>query len=419
MADHRLRKRPSEHAGDRHAAIAAELLLTEARARGSSHPGRSARSIRSGPASARRRGASPRRWRATSRAGARRASSSRGSGQPPAVHALAHLMNAALRSDRAAWTHRGDLDHGRRRRAGPHGARRGSSAAAPSITLVLLESNVVYTAPAGSRARGAAPLRPEPRSTSGSTRTRPPRAATGSCPPRHDLEAWGDARAYDGTSSLIQRAHRARSSRAGPPPRCSRCSRARRRRARATSCATPGPRAGAAPISVMRSGRTRSGAGSSRTPRPRARGRHAAARRGNGGARAARGGGRPRRRTPSRSPSRPTRASMTAGSPTTRGSSSCPIPMTKLTWDNAALHHRPATASARRREQGCRRVLDSRGRTMTIPRPPSRRGTPTAPCLLALGYGRSGAESIPPPAWGQTRTGSDPRPRPCSRQASR
>ena len=35
-------------------------------------------------------------------------------------------------------------------------------------------------------------------------KTKPPRCVTGTFPQAHDLESWGDARAYDGTVTVIQ-----------------------------------------------------------------------------------------------------------------------------------------------------------------------------------------------------------------------
>ena len=40
--------------------------------------------------------------------------------------------------------------------------------------------------------------------TTASIRTKPPNFASGTSSQAHELEAWGDARAYDGTVSIIQ-----------------------------------------------------------------------------------------------------------------------------------------------------------------------------------------------------------------------
>jgi MoCo/4Fe-4S cofactor protein with predicted Tat translocation signal len=125
-----------------------------------------------------------------------------GDSQPPPVHALAHLMNAALRNDRAAWVTQPT-------RIAPGAAEQGLEALADEIrrgavdTLVLLESNLSYNAPAD--LDFSALVR--------SVRTRVylglfEDETAADCdlfvPAAHYLESWGDARAYDGTISMVQ-----------------------------------------------------------------------------------------------------------------------------------------------------------------------------------------------------------------------
>ena len=70
--------------------------------------------------------------------------------------------------------------------------------------LVILGGNPVYTAPADLAVRRRARQGRRSASTSASTTTRRRRCATGRFPEAHFLEAWSDARAYDGTASIVQ-----------------------------------------------------------------------------------------------------------------------------------------------------------------------------------------------------------------------
>ncbi|WP_438044806.1 TAT-variant-translocated molybdopterin oxidoreductase [Sorangium sp. So ce128] len=201
IADHRLRKRPSDVPAIA-AAIAAELLLTEG-ARPGFIPPQALGALE--PLRARISEAERRFVRALARDLARGGLASvvvAGERQPPGVHALAHLMNAALRNDRAAWTTAGTLIT-----AGA--AEQDLTALAEEIrrgavdTLVLLENNVAYTAPADLEL--AALLRSVPsRVYLGLYEDETAAGCDWFVPAAHDLEAWGDARAYDGTTSLVQ-----------------------------------------------------------------------------------------------------------------------------------------------------------------------------------------------------------------------
>ncbi|MFN2633413.1 MAG: TAT-variant-translocated molybdopterin oxidoreductase [Thermoanaerobaculia bacterium] len=126
-----------------------------------------------------------------------------GDGQPPAVHAIAHALNAALGnagntvayvspadaqpSDQLALLRElvNDMDAGRVR------------------TLIILGGNPAFTAPADLRFAeklGKVDLRahlsPHQDETS--------RLCQWHIPQAHFLEAWSDARAYDGTASIVQ-----------------------------------------------------------------------------------------------------------------------------------------------------------------------------------------------------------------------
>ncbi|MGK4004081.1 TAT-variant-translocated molybdopterin oxidoreductase [Sorangium sp. So ce1036] len=201
MADHRLRARPSD-VPVLAAAIAAELVLARG-ARPGAVPTEALGALE--PLRARVRAEDRRFVEAVARDLARGAAASVvvvGERQPAPVHALAHLMNAALGNERAAWTTARTLitagDAEQDLPALCDEIRRGGV-----DTVVLLENNVVYTAPADLE-------------LSTLLRSVPNRAYLGlyedetaaSCdwfiPAAHELEAWGDARAYDGTISMVQ-----------------------------------------------------------------------------------------------------------------------------------------------------------------------------------------------------------------------
>ncbi|WP_237245607.1 MULTISPECIES: 4Fe-4S dicluster domain-containing protein [Sorangium] len=124
-----------------------------------------------------------------------------GDGQPPIVHALGHVINAALRS-RAAWMVDPVLID-----AGPStqsfSELVGELGRGAVDTLILLDVNPVYAAPAdvdfaGLLARVPTSLK------AGLYDDETARACTWFVPTRHYLESWGDARAYDGTVSFVQ-----------------------------------------------------------------------------------------------------------------------------------------------------------------------------------------------------------------------
>ena len=181
--------------------------------------------------------------------------------------------------------------------------------------LLILGGNPVYTAPADLDFAEALDK----------VRSRPPRPLRrrdrGRChwhmPAAHQLESWGDVRAYDGTASIVQPLiaplydSSPRTS-CSPPSARSRGEGLRHR---------AGALAGAA-----RRGRLREGAGTGRSTTASSPARRSPPRAGEGRRAAtgrqrpgSRGRGRPRARR-----SGPTRASSTAASPTTAGCRSCP-----------------------------------------------------------------------------------------------
>jgi molybdopterin-containing oxidoreductase family iron-sulfur binding subunit len=124
-----------------------------------------------------------------------------GERQPAAVHALAALLNSVLGVRAVSWSEPAILDAG----APSHGLA-GLVAAidAKAVdTLVIVGGNPVYTAPAdldlGAR---VAAIRRTVRL--GLYEDETARACQWFVPEAHGLESWGDGRAYDGTVSLVQ-----------------------------------------------------------------------------------------------------------------------------------------------------------------------------------------------------------------------
>jgi MoCo/4Fe-4S cofactor protein with predicted Tat translocation signal len=200
MADHRLAVRGRE-VRDVAGAVLAEVVLGAGL-----RPGGMLDDV--APVLERLRGASPHRgWAA---AVGRDLAAHRGAAvvvagdrQPPAVHAMAHLLNAALGSLGRTVTFTGSplLDAG----ASMNDLRPLVEAmrAGAVQTLVILEGNPAYASPADlefGRWLGRVP-------TSvylGLYRNETARASSWFVPAAHYLEAWGDARAFDGTLSLGQ-----------------------------------------------------------------------------------------------------------------------------------------------------------------------------------------------------------------------
>ncbi|HET9223362.1 MAG TPA: TAT-variant-translocated molybdopterin oxidoreductase [Roseiflexaceae bacterium] len=126
-----------------------------------------------------------------------------GDGQPPAVHALAYAINAALGNAGATVVYSAPVA------ASPADQLAGLSqltqemAAGQVQALIILGGNPVYTAPADIAFADA--LKSVPFSAHLSLYLDETSAlTTWHIPAAHYLEAWSDARAYDGTASIIQ-----------------------------------------------------------------------------------------------------------------------------------------------------------------------------------------------------------------------
>ncbi|MFP3940320.1 MAG: hypothetical protein ACLF0P_08435, partial [Thermoanaerobaculia bacterium] len=122
--------------------------------------------------------------------------------QPPEVHALAHALNQALGAVGTTVTLEEVADTGWGR-PGDVAALAGDLRAGEVSTLVILGGNPAYDAPGSlrfaealDRAEHVVHLAPRPDETS--------EHAAWYLPQSHFLEAWGDARAADGTASVVQ-----------------------------------------------------------------------------------------------------------------------------------------------------------------------------------------------------------------------
>ena len=126
--------------------------------------------------------------------------------QPPVVHALGHLISAALESTGAG---RGATKLLEPQLIGLPGAEQSLADLTTGLregrvdTVIVVGGNPAYTAPAdldlaGALKRAARVLRV------GLYEDETAEAAGWFGPALHDLESWGDARAFDGTISLVQ-----------------------------------------------------------------------------------------------------------------------------------------------------------------------------------------------------------------------
>ena len=143
LADHRLSRRPSEIYGVL-AAIVAELAGMAGR-----HPARTERGLARRARPARRAGGSGADGRHRARSGAehRRCGGDPGEWLPPEVHALSHLCNTMLHAEGLPHLHRADAARPRAREQDLPSLAREIEADRVD-TLVMLEGNPVYTAPA-------------------------------------------------------------------------------------------------------------------------------------------------------------------------------------------------------------------------------------------------------------------------------
>jgi molybdopterin-containing oxidoreductase family iron-sulfur binding subunit len=126
--------------------------------------------------------------------------------QPPAVHALAAAMNAALGNVGKTVTYAlSPFDDEQKTGTGPKalGALVEDIAAGQVDTLVITASNPVYTAPVDFKLDKLLP-RVETTIYHGLYEDETAKVCTTMIPATHPLETWGDARSIDGTVSIVQ-----------------------------------------------------------------------------------------------------------------------------------------------------------------------------------------------------------------------
>ncbi len=126
-----------------------------------------------------------------------------GRGQPPAVHALAHAMNAALGNIGTTVFMTAPVDAGVASGAGTLAELVSDLNAGSVGLLVILGGNPVYDAPvdlafADALAKAGTSIH------LGLYADETAQRCTWHIPEAHSLEAWSDARAFDGTVTLIQ-----------------------------------------------------------------------------------------------------------------------------------------------------------------------------------------------------------------------
>ncbi len=124
-----------------------------------------------------------------------------GSGQPPIVHALAHWMNAALGSIGKTVTYVAPLTGEGQTES--LGALTDAMNTGSVSALLILGGNPAYSAPADIPFADA--LAHVPFSAHlGLYEDETSAACAWHVPMTHDLETWGDTRAYDGTATILQ-----------------------------------------------------------------------------------------------------------------------------------------------------------------------------------------------------------------------
>ncbi|MBX5496306.1 MAG: 4Fe-4S dicluster domain-containing protein, partial [Bryobacteraceae bacterium] len=126
-----------------------------------------------------------------------------GEGQPPAVHALAHVMNEALGNAGRTVRYTEPVVLGTEDYMGSLGALTAAMRQGQVDTLVIAGTNPVYTAPADLEFAEAMARVPT-RIHLGLYRDETAELCQWHIPEAHFLESWGDVRAYDGTVSIIQ-----------------------------------------------------------------------------------------------------------------------------------------------------------------------------------------------------------------------
>ena len=133
-----------------------------------------------------------------------------GSAQPPEVHALAHAMNAALGNIGTTIEYGAPIEALPAQALAPQANDDGSLRALTTAmragkvdTLLVLDGNPVYDAPADLDFSNAL-KRVSHLLHLGLYRNETGALAEWHLPMSHELEAWGDARAFDGTASIAQ-----------------------------------------------------------------------------------------------------------------------------------------------------------------------------------------------------------------------
>ena len=309
-----------------------------------------------------------------------------GDGQPAVVHAIAHLINAVLGNVGQTLTFIEPAIHqAGTREPRPRRARRGPRREDRRDAFDPRWQSGVHRA---SRSRSRAPTRLAKESVYlGLYENETARHSTWFVPQAHYLEAWGDARAYDGTVVNRAAADRAALSRGAPIDEVLAVVAGDRALRRATiSCAIAGARNRSGDFEAFWESALHAGVieGTARAPIAVMVDWDVVC------ARAA-------AMTPAAAgieisfPAGP-RACGTDASPTTRGSSSFPIPITKLTWENALLVS-PATAAKLGISTEDVVELKLRGRSVVAPvfvAP----GQADDTVSLSLGFGRGGAEAL-------------------------
>jgi MoCo/4Fe-4S cofactor protein with predicted Tat translocation signal len=126
-----------------------------------------------------------------------------GPDQPPEVHALAHAMNEKLGSRGETFDLIEPVTHSPEDQGASLRALVDAMRAGKVTTLLIVDSNPVFAAPGAlgfaealQRVGFSIALSPAPDETFS--------AATWSIPMTHPWETWGDARAYDGTATILQ-----------------------------------------------------------------------------------------------------------------------------------------------------------------------------------------------------------------------
>jgi MoCo/4Fe-4S cofactor protein with predicted Tat translocation signal len=126
-----------------------------------------------------------------------------GDGQPPAVHALAHAINAALGNAGSTVVYTAPVVASPIDQVGGLRKLVQEMSGGQVQALIILGGNPAYTAPADVDFAGALKSVPfSARLSLYEDETSAP--ATWHIPEAHYLESWSDARAYDGTASIVQ-----------------------------------------------------------------------------------------------------------------------------------------------------------------------------------------------------------------------